>query len=387
VGGAPLLVAALLAAGPRAQVDAAVETSAHSGSDYPGPLGPAAARTLDLEPRLSVLLEEPLLQLTASYGPRLLLANGGESAVLSSRQSASLAASWRQSRNLEWVASGRFRYGRSELSWDPGARHPFDSLDGLLPLITDELSTDAALGLTFVPARGLRLDAAAGYAAYGGASAASQQLVPLQRGPQIFVALSHELTRNDEVAAELYGSHTTASGGLHSSLLKLTASWRRQLAPSTRGRISLGTSLDKADDASQPGGTDIFPVAAAEIEHDLLERANRIELRALAALEPHYSLLTADLQERAELGASARLVLQDRFSIRARAAAAKEVHGSAGGAHLWVSAVETSFRFRNDVSLTAGAERVWQQVAPGTPVPAAGWFAFTSLTFAAKDIL
>ena len=102
MGGAPLLVAVLLAAG-HARLDAAVETSAHAGSDYPGPLGPAAARTIDLEPRLSVLLEQPVLQLAASYAPRLLLANGGESPVLAARHDGSVAGSWRQSRTLDWV--------------------------------------------------------------------------------------------------------------------------------------------------------------------------------------------------------------------------------------------------------------------------------------------
>jgi len=334
-----------------------------------------------------LLLEQPLLQLTASYAPRLLLANGGESPVLAARHDGSLTGSWRQSRTLEWVASGRFRYGRGELALDPGVRHPFDSLDGLLPLVNDELFTDVELGLSLLPSRGLRLDASAGYVAYGGASAASQQLVPLQRGPQLSLALSHELTRIDEISSELYASHTIATGDRQSSLLKLTASWRRQLASTTQGKVSLGTSLDATGGPSQPGTTDVFPVAAAEIEHDVFERESRIELRALAALEPHYSLLTADLQERAELGASVRLIVQERFSIRGRAAAGKDLHASSGGAHLWVTALETAFRFRNDVSFTAGVEGVWQQVAPGTPVPAAGWFAFAALGFAARDIL
>jgi hypothetical protein len=384
---APLLLAALLLASPRARLDAGIDTSGHAGSDDPGPLGSAGARSLDVEPSLAILLEAPVLQLQARYTPRLVLANGGESAVLATRQSGSLSGRWRQSRTLEWVVSERFRYGRSELTLDPGAHRPFDSLEGFLPLLSDELFNASEVGFTLQLARGLTLDAAAGYLAYGGVSAASQQLVPLQMGPQLYLALSRELTRNDQLSSELYASHTFATGDRQSSLAKWTASWKRQLAASTRSRLSFGASLDRRTRPTEATSLDVFPAAEAALEHDVLDRSGRIELRALAALEPRYSSLTADIQERAELGLSARWVLHDRFSVRGRAGAARELQRGSSGGHLLIGAIDAAFELRRDVSLTAGAEAMWQRVAVGTPVPASGWFAFAGLSFTSRDIL
>jgi hypothetical protein len=320
------------------------------------------------------------------YAAGLLLTGPGESSV-ATRHTGALSAAWKQSPNLEWVASNRFRYGRSVLAWDPGSRRPFDTLDGLLPLVDDELFADGELGFSLVPARRLTLDLAVGYFAYGGASAASQQLVPLQQGPQLYVGLTHELTRNDQVGAELYASHTVASDNHRSSLLKSSVSWRRQIDAATQAKISLGTSIDERWQPARPSSLDVFPLVGAELQHDFLERTRRVELRALAAVEPHYSPLTADLQERAELEASARFVLRERFWVRVRGAAARDLLAPAGGAQLWIAAVDTAIQLRNDLSLTAGAERVWQQVAAGTPVPTAAWVAFASLTFTARDVL
>jgi hypothetical protein len=137
------------------------------------------------------------------------------------------------------------------------------------------------------------------------------------------------------------------------------------------------------------GGTssDVYPVASAEIAHDLLERTHRIELRALAGLEPRYSMVTADLQERAEASVSARFVLRERFSVRARGAAARDLLAPGGAANLLVGALDAGWQLRNDLAFAVGAERVVQQVAPGTQVPGAAWFAFAALTFTARDVL
>jgi hypothetical protein len=384
---ASLLLAALLGSGPRAQLDAGLETSAHAGTDYPGPLGPAGSRTLDVVPSLGLLLEEPLWQVQARYAPRLVLANGGESTVLGTLQNGSLAARYRQSRTFEWVASERFRFGRSEVAWDPGARRPFDSLDGLLPLLPDEVFNASEVGFSMLPARGLTLDVSAGYLAYGGVSAASQRLVPLQQGPQLYAALGHELTRNDQISSELYAAYTFATGDRQSSLLKWTARWRRQLAAATRTSLALGTSVDRRWRPSDAQQLDVFPVGEAAFEHDLFHRTHKLELRAVAALEPRYSPITADIQERAELGVAARWILQERFSFRGRAAAARELQRGAAGAHVIVSAFDAALELRKDLSLTAGAEAIWQRVAPGTPVPASGWFAFAGLSFTTRNIL
>ena len=85
MGPLPGLIAALLLASPRAQLDAAVATSAHAASDYPGPLGPDAARSLDVEPGLKILVQEPALRVQGDYAAGLLLTAAGESPVVGRR--------------------------------------------------------------------------------------------------------------------------------------------------------------------------------------------------------------------------------------------------------------------------------------------------------------
>jgi hypothetical protein len=387
VGVVPALIAALVAAGPRAQLDASVETSAHAGSEYPGPLGADAVRTLDVVPRLDAVVEDPAVRVQATYAPRLLVNQDSGAAGLAAQHNASIAARYRQTRTLEWGASERFRYGRSEFLWDPGLRRPFDSLDGLVPLIPDELFDDTTVGFSWLPARGWNFDASAGYFAYGGISAASQQIVPLQQGPQLFAELSHELTRNDVLSSEVYASYTFATGDRQSSLVKWTASWRRQLAAATSAKLSLGTSFDRRMQTEGAMSLDVYPVAAVELAHDLLARTNRIELRALAGLGPRYSMVTADLQERAEASASARFVLRERFSMRARGAFAHDLLAPLGAANLLVGTLDAGYELRKDLAFAVGAQRTIQQVAPGTQVPGAAWYAFAALTYSARDVL
>jgi hypothetical protein len=382
-----LLLAALLAADPGARLDVAVETGAHAGTQAPGDLDRGTSHTLELEPSLAGVLARRDLDLQARYAPRLFLGDAIAAQPVGIRHSAALALSWRQSRTLQFAVAERFRYGRNEFTWDPGATRPFDFVESLLPVIPDELSTETELEFTLVPDRNLALNVSAGYVAYGGVSATSQQLLPFQHGPQLYAGLYQELTRNDRLSTELYTSHTFATGGRQSSLLKLSEGWQRQLAPATRAGLSLGASAYRKVRPGEETSLGLFPVAAASLEHHLLERTQRLELRALAALGPRQNPLTADLVERAELGVSARWIFRDRFSIRGRAAAARELGPSSGATRLALGAFDVGYRPRPEISLSAGAEAIWQQVPSQETAPAFRWVAFTALSITARSIL
>jgi hypothetical protein len=358
-----LLLAVMLAA----RVDGAIETG--------GQVRDAdAARMAFVTPSLSALVAEPGLELDARYAPRLWL---GDAEGI--RHDALLALKWRQTPRLSWTASERFRYGRSELVWDPGTAKPFDFLETLLPVVPDELSTDAEAGFSYQATRNVSLYGAAGYAAYGGLSATSQQILPLQQGPQTYFGVDQELTRSDRLSTAFYGSHTQVSGDRRNSLLEVTEGWRHELAPRTSTRISAGVSASRR--VPQDGDWSLFPVTSASIDHDLVERSQRLELRALAALGPHQSRLTGDLVERAELGASARWLLGETFSLRARAAGAQEL----AAARLLLTAIDASFRVKPDITWTAGAEALWQRL-PGQTTDA-HLAAFAALSVGVRDLL
>ena len=375
-----VLLAALCAA---AHLDGAVRAGAQAGSNDASAIPSGAAGSLLLEPSLAGFFEQADFSAEAHYAPWLRLRNGDAAWSFDRRQSGSLAASLRQTRSLQWMASERFRYGQDALTWDPGSTRPFDFVDALPAAVPDDLFTDTELGFSLQAARGWALNGSAGYAAYGGASAVSQRVLPLQQGPQLYLGLDHELTRSDLLAGELYSSTTSASNGRQSSLLKLTSSWRRQLDLNTRARIAGGASAYGQSAAGQSFAPGLHPVAAAEISHQLPGRVPRIELSALASLGPHPNPLTAELVQRAELAVSARWFLEDKLSLRARAASARELRSQP--TQLLLGAFDASLDLGGNVALAAGTELLWQRAQAS--LPAVRWIAFTALSFGARNLV
>jgi hypothetical protein len=355
------LLAAVLAA---AQIDAAVATGGHFRSSAPGEVG--ASRLLDVEPKLAATLEDPGFSLQGRYAP--LLWTGDTTSV---RHDGSLSGWWQQTPNLRWSAQQSVRYGPNEAVWDPGLKRPFDTLEPLLPIVSDELSAAGGVGFGYVLSRTAALNAGVGYLVYGGASAASRKILPLQQGPQIYSGLDQELTRTDRLSTSLYASHSFVSDGTQSSLIELTEGWERTLDRSTRTTLSAGASV------RHRSSDDLLAVATAALQHDVLERTQRVELRALIELKPYQSRLTGNVVERADVGTSVRWVLGNELWIRARAAAAKEL----GAARYLVGAVDGSWRLGANLSFAAGVEAFLQQLQGVDAGASTRWMAFTALTF------
>lgn len=379
--GALLLLAGLLDPGPRARIDVDLLTEVHASSALPGELGPDALRGGDLQPAIGVRLDDRAFQLQSRFAPRL-LASGHS--ILAVREEGSLDLRWQRSRSLTLVGGGRFGYGRSAFNWDPGTRRPFDSIENVLPLIRDQLSVEGELGFTFAAARGVTVVGSAGYSANGGASARSQQLIPLQRGPQIYAAVVQDLSRTDQLTTDVYASRTTRSGGRVSSVVKATGAWSRQIEVATRASASVGASLDRG---AGSGGGKLFPVGSAALDHEVPARSSRLELRANALVGPHYSLATADLQQRAEVGASVRWVFRNDLSVRGRAAVAREIGDGSRAGSLLIGAFDVGLRLGPHASLSAGLEQVRQRLPSDVSAAPSAWFAFAALTAGARDIL
>jgi hypothetical protein len=359
------LLAAVLAA---AQIDTAVSTGASLRSSAPGELG--GTRLMELQPSLSATLHDPGLSLQGRYAPLLWTGD-----TTSMRHDALLSGSWEQTRNLRWVAQQQIKYGPNEAVWDPGLKRPFDTLEPLLPIVSDEVASDTELGFGYLLTRNVAVNAGIGYLVYGGASAASRNILPLQQGPQLYAGIDQELTRNDRLSTSLYASQTFVSDGTQNSLLELTEGWDRKLGPATRTQLSAGASVRRQS------GTDLLPVATASVQHDLLARTQRFELQALLQLKPHQSRLTGDLVERADIESSLRWVLRQDLWIRARAAAAKE----AGAAQYLVGAIDGSWRVHGDLSLGAGIEAFSQRLPGSDGASSTRWMAFSALTFNRRD--
>ena len=377
-----LVLASLLDSGPRARLDLGVETSVHAASDIPGQLAPDALRGGDVQPSLTLRIGDRTFDVESRYAARLLATPTDSGLAL--RHDATLRARWEQSRNLTWLTDAHFNYGQSTFLFDPGEHRPFDSVEPVEPLVRDLLAAEGSLGVSYTVSRTTTAIASAGYAANGGASADSQQLVPLLRGPQLYAALLHDVSRIDQFSTEIYGSRTTSSDGRTSFVVKASGGWTRQLAAATRASASLGASVDGGDGAT---GSSVYPVAGAQLQHDVEARTSRIELRARAQLGPHYSLTTGDLQQRAELALSARWVVRRDLAIRARAAAAHELTDASRAGNLFIGALDLSYRLGMDTALRCGFESVRQSAAPDVVAPTSTWFAFAAFTATARNFL
>src|SRR5437868_1187926 len=228
-----------------------------------GELSPRALRGGDVQPSLTLGVADRTVQIESRYAVRLLAMPSDSTVAL--RHDGSLRAQIEQSRNLTWTTSARFDYGQTGFVFDPGERRPFDSIENVLPLIRDQLAAEGSVGMTFVAARGVTAIANVGYAAAGGTSAQSQQLMPLQRGPQLYAALVQDISRNDQFSTDLYGSQTTSSDGRTSFVLKGSAAWARQFAAATRASAALGASFDGGDGSK---GSALFPVASTQVQHE-----------------------------------------------------------------------------------------------------------------------
>ncbi|HWE25828.1 MAG TPA: hypothetical protein VG496_17950, partial [Myxococcales bacterium] len=332
-------------------------------------------------PSLTLRVADRSLDVESRYAARLLAMPGDSSLAL--RQDGALRARWEQTRNLSWSGNARFDYGQSAFVFDPGERKPFDSMENVLPLIHDQLAAEGSAGFNYVLSRGVTATANVGYAAYGGASAPSQHFIPLQQGPQLYAAVAQDVSRVDQLTTDLYASRTTSSDSRTSFVVKGTEAWTRQLAAATRVQASLGASIDGGSGSVSSA---VFPVGGAQLQHDVEARGNRIELRAAAQLGPHYSLSTADLQQRAEVAASVRWVVRD-LSIRARAGAARDLADWAKAGNLFIGAVDLSVRLWTDASFRCGFEAVRQSVAPDVLAPTSAWFAFAAFNAAARNLL
>jgi hypothetical protein len=377
-----LLLASLLDSGPRARLDLGVETSVHASSEIPGQLAPDALRGGDIQPSLTLRVGDRTFDVESRYAARLLATPADSSVAL--RHDATLRARWDQGRNLTWLTEAHFDYGQSTFVFDPGQRRPFDSIEPVQPLIRDQLAAEGSVGISYTISRTTTVIANAAYAANGGASADSQQLVPLLRGPQLYAGLLHDVSRVDQLSTDLYASQTTSSDGRTSFVVKATGGWTRQLAVATRASASLGASVDGGDGAT---GNSVYPVAAAQLQHDVEARTSRIELRASTQVGPHYSVTTGELQQRAEIAASVRWVLRSDLAIRARAAAAHELTDASRAGNLLIGAVDLSYRLGTDTALRCGFESVRQSAAPDVVAPTSTWFAFAAFTATARNLL
>jgi hypothetical protein len=375
-----IALASALAAQPVTRVDGAVALSGWSRSELPGEAQGVEGVTLTPDLTAKWLWRD--LDLVTEYAPRLsaLWAGGEQRATM---QGGQLSVRWTPTRRLtlEAVASGHF--GRNEMQLDPGAKSPFDGFDAVAPVISDWLDGHAAISGSYRWDPRTRIDGSLGYDAYGGLSVASQQRIPFQQGPSLYLGGEQAQSRSLSLIASLYLSDTWDSSGRRTDLARLDAGAMQDLSPNWSVRGAVGASVDGSRDRTGGRSSEFWPVMRGELDGRLSGGATASSVMIVGAIAPHHDPFTGQLFQRAELSGAYRAIFRERLTARVRAGWAKALGVDAPSFAL--AEADLGYQLPRGFSLLLGAQSFVRSAAPGTrPL---NWLVFTSAAYALPDLL
>ncbi len=190
---------------------------------------------------------------------------------------------------------------------------------GSVPL-TQQLTTDTALGVDWPLARSLTLTTRVGYAYGGGLNKASQlgaggAILPLQSSPRAGARLAWTASRYDSLTVSLLGSLTSFKAadecfdpalnscpyaGAQIWMAELSANYTRLLAEHTSVDLTAGATAAVGlfpDGSTQPG---ILPMGGAGLSHRVQFKSHRFDLRLSGLAGPYVDRFRGTVYERVE---------------------------------------------------------------------------------------
>ena len=377
-----LILAGALAVDPVVKTDLGLAASAFARAEVPGTgAGPAGGLALVPSATTHVLRRDLTLEL--AYAPTLLADSDGQ--TVAARHALRLALKLPESSRLELAAKVKASYGKDELLIDPGDEAPFAFLSRMLPVIPDLLDTEADLSGSYQLSPTLRADASLGFEAFGGVSARSQRLIPLEIGPGLYLGLEHGLSPLSTLGATVYLSTSFISDERRMDSLQLAATFHQAVTRTLALSLSAGASADRSVDEGLARSS-LSPALQAELEAKLPGRLSAWQLLFLGAYGPHTDPLTGELHDRIDASAVARLAVHERLTLQARVGAAREQDSAVErGASLAVAGADLGYAFPGGFSLGGGAQASIER-ASGID-SAVFWTVFTRAAWSLPDAL
>jgi hypothetical protein len=265
-------------------------------------------RELELVPRLSASRGDPAFDPSASYHPRLLLADDLATERWEVLHRAALLGGVRLDAAWKAVASARGAYGTNDLlaaqlagadaPGDGGAPSPIQPL----PVRTTVryVSAETAVAVTGALSGRTRLHSVATALVDGGAGADARRALPLQRSGRLATTHEWDASARDVLSSSLLLSVTDFSLGAVVSGAFLTERWRRALSSGTHAWVGAGGGVSVRDAG---GSVSARPFVSGELglERDARLRKQRLTGSVAVGTAPLQDRVTGGVYERADL--------------------------------------------------------------------------------------
>jgi hypothetical protein len=230
--------------------------------------------------------------------------------------------------------------------------------------------------------------ALAGYEYSGGFNAASEQFLPVRRGPFATLALRYRATRTDDFTTSTNGSSLDTGSTLHAQIVDVGEEWLHRWDPSVVTTIRAGVALARAEADGVPHrlATGIVPVSSASLLYGFGLAGGKMRTTALLQFAPIIDRFTGDLDQRLQWGIDLNWTRFD-WSLLGNLSGAQSVLPSvvfsntqALPFNYYSGSASVMYRLRRDLSMEGGLRAAWVRVAGDDPYPLL-WSVFLAGTY------
>ncbi len=219
--------------------------------------------------------------------------------------------------------------------------------------------------------------ASAGYIATGGADAAAQALVPLQRGPIAATGPRWNLSRHDSLLALVDVFHARFTNGPISTLVNLTANWTHVWAPGLETDLLGGVGAYHSYNVPlTPPKSDVLPVGGLSLRHTLNGRQIRWRNDIQAVAAPAPDLIGGTVAERLRGLLITALTVHERLSFTFTGEVGQTLSVAQRDARL---EGKMAYAFAPQVAVAIGGRAAWLE---GYNLPGGknfGWLGFLTV--------
>ena len=145
----------------------------------------------------------------------------------------------------------------------------------------------------------------------GGATTASQTVLPRQRTAGIDASLDVLASRSDTLNTTVGVADASVSNGYDHLLVSWVETWSRSFALASGAALGAGVAFQETIDPADASSTQWRPIGVARAWHTLYARAMQVHLRSELGHQPRLNVLTGALQGQLYASAEAELAAGD----------------------------------------------------------------------------
>jgi hypothetical protein len=362
--------------------------------------------SLEADPRLELMYEEPTFDLGVAYFPRLLTALPADAWQFLNR--GSLTSRIRATPTLVVPAAASASYGTYDFRLQNPAAGPVQPVPSA-PTVK-YMSGSVSVGLESRSSERFRTGGVLSYLVEGGADAPARSTLPLHRGPTFSASLAWTASRDDVLTTALTGSYYAFLAGAvapgafvpraNAWTSQVLESWQHALGPQSTLRLAAGIgAAGNAIDFPRLVLRRALPVAEAGFQQGFvlsgrpgLEGGRRpaeaetptpvLQLNVGARVGPFVDFTTGLAYERADASASFGWPVHRDWRLEAAFSAGIVMEGDQHGQVTGTGQLTTIWAATPWAQISAGLGGLWQRAGPDFPASTfRQWSVFLGATF------